>query len=198
MATYFKSNRFSLLVTVIVFLVIACNNKTDEKATETKDSTGTATSEAKPPITGGLTAGMLDTLFANADSVRKLPEKKLVFAFTFRTNDTLTIHGWSAEKDSIFTLNPDIELRKYAPSTVAYGTGLYFGNMVFKKKELKELQRQLQNTNIHSVLFAPKVVDGTHIAYDIFLSTENPAIGEKIISIVVTGLNINPSPPKTY
>lgn len=200
MFSHFKETRFFLLATITLFLVLACNNKRDEKTGETKDTTGTATvtSEAKSPITAGLTAGMLDTLFVNADSVRKLPEKKLVFAFTFRTNDTLTIHGWSAEKDSIFTLKPDIELMKYAPSTVGYGTGLYFGNMVFKKKELKELQRQLQNTNIHSVLFAPKIVDANHIAYDVFLSNENPAIGEKIISVVVTGLNINPSPPKTY
>jgi hypothetical protein len=141
---------------------------------------------------------VLDTLFADADSVRKLPEKKLVFVFTFRTNDTLTIHGWSAEKDSIFTLTPDIELKKYAASTVGYGTGMYFGNMVLKKKELKELQRQLQNTNIRSVLFAPKIVDGNHVAYDIFLSTENPAVGEKIVNVTATGVDANRSPPKTY
>jgi len=198
MGTYFKSNRFSLFVSIIVFVVIACNNKTDEKATGTTDTTGTTASETKSPVTAGLTGGILDTLFAVADSVRKLPEKKLVFAFTFRTNDTLTIHGWSAEKDSIFTLNPDIELQKYAPSNVSYSTGLYFGNMVLKKKGVKELQRQLQNTNIRSVLFAPRIVDVNHISYDIFLSTENPAVGEKIVNVTTTGLNANPSPPKTY
>ncbi len=198
MTSYLKKGKCFLLTSTIVLIVIACNNKTDEKATGTTDTTATTTSETKSPVTAGLTAGYLDTLVAVADSVRKLAEKKLVFVFTFKTNDTLTIDGWSADKDSIFTLNPDLECKKYAPSTVNYGTGMYFGNMVLKKKAVKELQRQLQNANIKSVLFAPKVVDVNHVAYDILLSAENPMIGEKIKTATSTGLNINPSPPKTY
>jgi len=199
MATHFKSNGLFVFVSIVGFLVIACNNKTDEKAPATTDTTGATTTEAKSPVTAGLTGGVLDTLFAVADSVRKLAEKKLVFAFIFKTNDTLTIDGWSATKDSIFTLNPDLETKKYAPSTVNYSTGMYFGNMVLKKKEVKELQRQLTlNPTMRSVLFSPKLVDVNHVAYDIFLSTENPAVGEKVKTVTTTGLNINPSPPKTY
>lgn len=201
MTAHFKSNRFSLFVAIIAFLVIACNNKADEKKSEAKDTTGaaTGTSEAKSPITEGLTNGVLDTLFVDADSVRNLPTKKVVFVFTFRTNDTLTIHGWSAEKDSIFGADPDLELQKYAASAVSYGNGMYFGNMVLKKGDLKELQKRLNNNpTLHALLFAPKIVDVNHVAYDILFSSGSPTRGEKIANVVASGFNANPSPPKTY
>ena len=200
MATYFKSSRFLLFISIGFFLIIACNNKTDEKATQTTDTASTAsnTSQVTRPLSAGLTGGPLDTLVVDSASFAKLAFKKLVLVFTFRSNDTLTLHGWSADNDINFGTDPDIELQKYTASTVNYGPDMYFGNVILQKQGLKSVQNLLETRHAHAVLFAPKLVGTTHIGYDIFTSEESPVRGEKVATVTGTGVGMNPSPPKTY
>jgi hypothetical protein len=200
MATYFTSNRFLLFISVGVFLIMACNNKTDEKATQTTDTASTAanTSQVTPPLRAGLAGGPLDTLFVDSASFAKLAFKKLVLVFTFRSNDTLTLHGWSADHDINFGTDPDIELQKHSASAVNYGPDMYFGNVILQKQGIKRVQDSLEKRHAHAVLFAPRLVGTTHIGYDIFISDGSPFRGEKVATVTGTGVGMNPSPPKTY
>src|SRR5215469_14243435 len=166
MSSYFKSNMISLFVLLIALLMTACNTGKNENNADKKDTT--AMSQSNLP-TAGLTGGALDTLYVDSASFAKLPNKKIVFAVTFRSNDTLTFHGWAADKDSIFGTDPDIKLKKYKASTINYTTDMYFGNVVLKANAVNKIQAQLKSQNAHTVIFAPKLVDGTHIGYDIYV-----------------------------
>jgi hypothetical protein len=195
MPTNFKSNMVLLFVLSITFLIIACNNASEKKA-ETNDTTVTNSGQLNQPT--ALASGKLDTLVIDSASFVKLPDTtKVVFVFTFKPNDTLTLDGWTAKQDTIFTTDPDIELIKYAPSTLSYGNGIYFGNVILKKREVKKIKNMLNNQQAHSVLFAPQLVNGKHIGYEIFLSLEHlPA--ERLKNAIATQTFANPSPPKNY
>jgi hypothetical protein len=196
----FARSTLLLFFAAIVFLLTACNNNAaDEKSSDKKDTTETAKNSSQVNLpTAGLTGGKLDTLFTDSASFVNLPaNKKVVFVFTFRSNDTLTLHGWAAEKDTIFNIDPEIKLMKYTPSNISYGEGMYFGNVILKKGEIKAVKKLLDSEHAHTVLFAPKLVDVTHIGYDIFISKERPGL-DKILSVITTGAGANPSPPKNY
>ena len=195
MSSYLKSNMITLFALLIVSLITACKNSTNEKNSETKDTT--SVSQSNLP-TAGLTGGALDTLVVDSASFAKLPNKKIVFAVTFRSNDTLTFHGWAADKDSIFGINPDIKLKEYSASTINYSIGMYFGNVVLKANAVNKIQSLLKTQNAHTVVFAPKLVNGDHIGYDIYISQEDLTITGKILSITSTGVDASPSPPKNY
>jgi hypothetical protein len=199
MTPHFKLNRFSLSILFALFLITACNNKGDEKKTGEGPATDTSKTVSQiNPASASLTSGPLDTLWTDSLSFAQLPEKKIVFVFTFRQNDTLTLHGWSAEKDSIFTTDPDIRLIKGHSGSLKYENGMYFGNVVLKKGHVKAIQKALNKEKAQFVLFAPELVNGNHIGYDIYLSKEDPAGLVHVLGVIATGLQANPSPPKTY
>ena len=197
MTSYFKSNRFSLFILFNLFLVTACNNNGgNEKKTDEKSAADTSkiVSQINQPA---LISGILDTLWTDSLSFANLPKKKIVFSFTFRKLDTLTLHGWAAEKDSIFTTSPDIKLIKGHASTLNYGNDMYFGNVILKKGHLALIKNKLDQQKAKFVLFAPQIINGSHIGYKIFLSKEDPGLVKEYIRIP-TGVDANPSPPKRY
>ncbi|MEP7372208.1 MAG: hypothetical protein ABI675_02395 [Chitinophagaceae bacterium] len=201
MTSCFKSTRFSWVVLFILFFTAACNNGADEKKADEKsatDATEKKSADELNPHQQVLTTGSLDTLWVDSLSFTQLPDsQKVVFVYTFLPQDTLTLHGWSAKKDSVFGPNPDIKLLKGHAGTLTYGNGLYFGNVVLKKNAVKNIQKALKGNHAKYVLFAPQMVDATHIGYTIFLSIEHPAIAKEF-AVIATGAAANPSPPKTY
>lgn len=201
MTCHFKLIRFSLLLLFIPFLIAACNNNGgDEKKTDEKSAadTGNNGPQINPPV-AALISGTLDTLYTDSLSFTQLPDaQKVVFAFTFRQHDTLTLHGWSATKDTIFNPDPNIRLIKGHASPLPYGNDMYFGNVVLKKGHVKHIKNKLDQLKAKFVLFAPQIINGNHIAYTIFVSKENPASLVKTFVALPTGVNVNPSPPKNY
>lgn len=195
MCSHFKSTMISLFVLLIVSFITSCKNGADNQNTEKKDTT--SVSQSNLPM-AGLTGGPLDTLYADSASFAKLPNKKIVFVVTFRPNDTLTFHGWAADKDTVFGQNPEIQLKEYSTSTLNYTTGMYFGNLVLKANAVNQIQAKLNSEHAHSVVFAPKLVNGTHIGYDIYISQQDLSITGKVLSITTTGFSANPSPPANY
>lgn len=181
-------------------LLCACNNDDNSDADSTASGATTASSPvttSTPQIASALT-GLLDTLWVSADSFMKLPNKKIVFSFAFRKPDTLTLHGWycrgaiclGSYNDQPY---PDIGLTKGRPSTVTYGPNVTFGNIILKN--VKKIQDMI-GTKYKYVIFVPEKY-GDFIKYVIYLGTEDPTLIQVLV-VDPTGVEANPSPPKTY
>lgn len=181
-----------------LFAMASCNQNDDKKAGNTP-----AADSSKPvlagPVMAALTSGALDTLFIDSTAFVKLDNEKVVFSFTFRGNDTLTLHGWSLKNNpKQFDSLPNIKLVKArADKTLTYGLGTYFGNVVLSKKGVEDVKDALDKKHAQFVLFAPRKY-GENIGYDIFVGKDNPAVLVKIFVVDPTGASTNPSPPKPY
>jgi len=200
MATYFKSNRFSLFIPVVMFLAVACNNKADEKATERKDTTAdttTSASQASQP-TPAITGITLDGLYTEATSFNNLPNKKVVFALTFINPDIKTLSGWPTSNGS-YSNNPEIQLKKGSASVVLNQDTAFVGNVMIDQNEVKRVKDTIAKYNATYVLFTPRSSPEpkyrNHIVYDISVTQDNPAL-VKTPQATTTEVIANPSPPK--
>jgi len=179
----------------------SCNNGGDEKkgtensvADSRKNTSGT---EQVQPKAMALT-GTLDNLWVGASEFNALPNKKLVFSFTFRTNDTLTLHGWFCKGlvcTGSYDTGPAIKLIKGKASAESYGPEVYFGNVILQGGDVHDIQKIL-GTKYKYVVFVPKNTGG-FINYRIYVTNDNPAL-VKAFTSVDTEVDANPSPPKNY
>ena len=202
MATYFKSGRLFLFVSIIAFLVIACNSKTDEKATDTKDVTTdtTANSSETTQPKSGFTDVALDALYTDATSFKNLPVgKRVLFVLTYLKPDTVTLSGWPTSNGS-YADTPLIKLRKGAANAVISQDTTYVGNVMLEQNEVKRIKDSIATTHATYVLFVPtSSMDPryrNHIAYVVSVTTDNPALNKTPLT-TSTGVIANPSPPKT-
>jgi hypothetical protein len=200
MTTYFKSNRFSLFVSIIVFVAIACNNKTEEKGTEKKDTTTTTdTTRSTPPTNqarSGFTGVTLNLLFTDATSFKNLPNnKRMFFVLTYISPDIATLSGW-ATSNGDFTNNPDIILTK-GISVILDQDTTYVGNVKLSKDEVRDVKQAIADHHANYVLFYPtsSTLYPNHLAYDVRVTVDDPALVAKPVTFL-TGVVANPSPPK--
>ena len=182
-----------------VLLLNACKN--DDK-TDTGDTTTAATTASSPTTATATKAatlsGLLDTLWVTAADFKNLDNKKLVFSFTFRDPDTLTLFGWSCKGvicNGSYNTDPDIKLIKGHQSAVNYGPKVIFGNVILQANEVSTIKKKIGTTYSY-VVFVP-VNDGEFIRYDIYVSNDDPSL-IKVLVLDPTGVDANPSPPKTY
>ena len=182
--------------TIIVILLASCNDGAADKNTAAAATESSAPNAQAAPA-AAIIGGVLDTLFVDSLTFTKLDNGKVVFSFTYRQNDTLTLHGWDAKGicGDGFNASPDIRLIKGRPGTVSYGPDIYFSNVVLQGKDVKDIKSLLKVHKAQYVVFAPQKL-GEHILYKIFLSKENPAILVKILTVIPTDTEANPSPPK--
>lgn len=193
--------KYGSLFLVTLFISVACNNdsSTDKSPvaepakTETENTTSAATT---PPAVMAL-SGKLDTLWVDSLSFTKLDKNKAVFVFYAGNDDTLTLHGWKDKGGSSqFNTDPDVRLLKGRPSGLSYGPGTYFGNV--NMKDVNKITHWLDTAKqAKYVVFAPQL-SGGHVSYKIYISNENPMALVKIFTVVPTGEEANPSPPKNY
>jgi|GEM_PF-5241949 len=129
---------------------------------------------------------------------------KLVFQFLVKDSDSLTLVAWRGPH----LLTDTFDRRQ----TLVFSIGkqnitdfqnknFYFGNLVFHKKQLKNLDSLLnQNQTYKFLLFIPKLGPQGHIYYTIALAKDlNGIINNDIVNQpLTTSLNLNPSPPKNY
>lgn len=198
MAAYFKSNRLFLFIPAIVFLIIACNSKTDEKATDKKDTT-MSTSQTPQP-NSSITDVPLDALYTDATSFKNLPQgKRIFFVLTYLKPDTVTLSGWPTSNGS-FDKNPKIQLKKGAARAVISQDTAYVGNVMLDQGEVRRVKDSIAATHATYVLFVPTPSSDpdyrNHIVYVISLSNDNPALNKTPLT-TATGVTANPSPPKT-
>jgi hypothetical protein len=199
MAKYFKSSRFYLFISIVVCLAIACNNKTDEKATEKKDTTSettrtSQTTQPKAAFTGGVT---LDVLYTDAASFQSIHQgDKLFFVLTYIDPDIVTLHGWATPNGN-FSNPPDIRLEKGTPSINLGLNPAYVGNVKLDWPEIKRIQDSITSTSAKYVVFVPtpSITYRNHVEYSVSVSQDPPTL-DKTIQTTSTGVTANPSPPK--
>lgn len=202
MINVLKKNQ--LLLSLIVLATLYACNSGDKKNAESTESTATTasspTTETTPSTSAKAAAltGYLDTLWITADSFKTLPNKKVVFSFAFRDPDTLTLYGWYCR--GVICVGsydnqdrPDVGLTKGHQSPVAYGPNVTFGNIILS--DVKKIKNMI-GTKYRYVVFAPERY-GDFIKYVIYLSNDDPAL-IKVLALDPTGVEANPSPPKSY
>jgi hypothetical protein len=149
-------------------------------------------------------SGHLDTLFVDSANFVKLDStKRTVFEFRIGGLDSLTLEGWTSpnQTQDPFSKDPNIRLLKGRTDTSqTFGPGIYLGNQVLHKNQIKKIQEMLATNHAPYVLFAP-ANDKGHVYYTIFLGIDDPRA--KILipyttAPVNTNQSSNPSPPKSY
>ncbi len=198
MATYLKSLKFFLFVSIIIFVAVACNNKTEEKAAEkdtAKDTTAISTSQTTQQM-AGLTGVTLDTLYTDATKFKNLPTgKRIFFVLTYIKPDTVTLSGWPTATGT-YEDTALITLKKGAAVTINRDT-TYVGNVKLSINEIKRVKDSIATTHATYVLFIPTLSTTyrNHIEYVILLTKDDPALVKTPLT-TGTGVTANPSPPK--
>ena len=142
-------------------------------------------------------SGSLDTLWIEASAFASL-NPKLTFRF-YVTSDAFTLHGWIGNSNSYNNRPPDVRLSVGRESTVQFGSGSYFGNLVLNAQSLNKIQKLIRDTHAVYLLFAPQdpAANGGQVVYNIFLTNEDPKAPTFFsINLVPTGEFTNPSPPR--
>jgi len=187
----------------VIFFASSCNDEekknddTANAAASTAAATSTNTATVPQPKKTALT-GVLDNLWVKAADFKTLKNsKKVVFSFTFRDPDILTLWGWQCHDDNCtdnFSDNPDLKLNKGKPSSANYGPNVIFGNIVILKDGVKPIKDKLGNIYQY-VVFVP-YNDGDYIRYKIFITKDDPSATLTEANLEDTGIETNPSPPK--
>ena len=201
MSKYFNFKSIALFFS-ISFFISSCSSdeKKTEETTNLPASTTTATTinnaVASEPKRAAL-IGTLDTLTVEASKFSNLrPNKKVVFSFTFRNPDTLTLWGWQCQDNNCtnnFLKDPDLPLVKGKASSVQYGPNVIFGNVVIFKKGIDVIMDSIDK-GYQEVVFVP-ANDGEYIKYKIYVRN-NSKTAIPTFTLEDTGIETNPSPPK--
>lgn len=144
-----------------------------------------------------LLSGNLDTLWILSSDFVKL-NPKLTFRF-YDTLDAFTLHGWLGNSNSHNNRPPDTRLFIGRKSSIQFGSGCYFGNLVLNAQSLNKVQKLIRDTRVSFVLFAPQdpAANGGQVVYNIFLTNDDPKSPTFYsISLIETGEFTNPSPPR--
>lgn len=191
-------NQPGLYCMLLLLLLISCNETVTSPAQ--KDSvvtTENTTAKVMDPQVIEL-AGNLDTLWIDAPTFVPLNPK-----LTFRFYDTLnafTLHGWLGNNTSFNNKPPDARLQIGKPSSIKFGTGCYFGNLLMNSKSLNVILGLIKNNNSKYVLFAPEdpAKNGGQVTYAIFLTNDDPhpLASGGAANLIPTNEFTNPSPPK--
>jgi len=206
MRMYLKLPGYSLFFLTVILFMASCNNGGDEKKAAENSVADTSKkapemSQEQPKAKAMSIAGYLDYLYIPAAEFMNLPKANLVFSFAFRTNDTLTLYGWSCDAPvgictGKYRDSPNIKLEKGKPTGIAYGPEVYFGNIVVQKKGVKDIQDKFPGYKY--VVFVP-VNNGGFITYEINVTNDPPNPPDiKALALTTTGIIANPSPPKDY
>lgn len=198
MTKQFLLQKAATIFFLFLFIMIGCNSGSDKNTTTnsaSKDSNmGTPEAVAVPALP--ILSGYLDTLYVDSLNFSTLNKDMAVFAFYAGQNDTLTLHGWYAKGlFNKFDSLPNIQLAQGRASTVTYGNGTYFRNVVLS--DINEIKRLLKTKKAKYVLFAPQK-SGNIINYKIYLSNDDPKALVKSFAVIPTGIETNPTPPKQY
>lgn len=204
MKKYFNLKSIILFLSVIFFMS-SCKDddkkNDDTNATNSAPNTNTApstnTAAAAEPKKAALT-GTLDNLWVLGTEFKKLKDKKkVVFSFTFRDPDTLTLWGWQCQNNNCtdnFLDPPDLKLSKAKPSGKSYGPNVIFGNVVILKDGVKPIKDWIDKGYLN-VVFVP-YNDGEYIRYKIYVTNDDPRAALTALNLEDTGIETNPSPPK--
>jgi hypothetical protein len=182
----------SILFIALALLFVACNSNNSSPKNSASPTAFPATQ-----LTGNL-----DTLFLTVQDFENL-KNRVVFRFYINDSARLTLHGWYGGKTKKWTFNPkhDLTLSMGRQSTVTYGPGDYFGDLILHDSTLHTIDSLITVNNAKFVLFAPldpaQASFPGQVTYGIFLTGDDPKPMLNIISssVKATGFITNPCPP---
>jgi len=205
MKKLFFLKRFVFICFLCTISLAACNNNgKPEKEDDDKTEKETPKDGEVKPL-GDITFNdNLYILYATADEFKKLPNKGVVFSYTFNGTDNLTLAGWPKKvspKDPFDTI-PTVTLQKTVVTLANYTNKTFFGNLILHQKGVNYFQDELKKPGNKNkiVLFIPTLYNNRFIKYQIFLSDTIPTAK----FVIPNPLNndeldmLNPSPPKQY
>lgn len=200
----------SLLLLSFVLLA-ACTGESGKPATSENPATDTpAVKTSSVNVPDVTLSGYLDTLLIDSLSIENLGKPPhrgnwTIFRFYIDSADYLTLAGWSANNSAgVFHGGgsnppgmPDVILKESGKSTIKFGPGNYFGNLVLRPAQLLKIQLLLRSTHSKSVLFAPvaPATNFNQITYAIYVSDKTSA-NPFSTTLAATGELLNPSPPR--
>jgi len=201
MSKHFNLKGIALFLSVISFMSSCSDDKKSEATTNTVASTTTAASTnnaiAEAPKKAALT-GSLDNLWIEAKKFSALKDnKKVVFSFTFRDPDLLTLWGWQCQNNNCtdnFPDPPPLKLEKWSSSGESYGPNVIFGNVVIFKENVRPIKDWIDK-GYKNLVFVP-YNDGDYIRYKINVTKDDFKAGLTTFTLEDTGFETNPSPPK--
>ena len=184
---------------IFLIFLAACNS---QNSSPSEKETGNEKSASEPksgqPISP-LSSVYLDTLFIesykliNEIDVKK--KNKITFRFYITNQDSLTMHGWTNDKDSTrFSTIPNLKLFNGGKTSIKIGDYTYLGNSVLYNKFIDEIIGKLTSNKHKYVVFIPQdpASNNGQIIYDIH-TTDNL---NKIADFAPTNTYTNPSPPR--
>lgn len=208
-----KSFRFlisgAISLSLLLFL-IACGGDAGNPGTPETAAPPAASTEVKAESSYANLSGTLDTLFIDSAHFEQLGRPPgnndwTFFRFYIDSSNYLTLAGWSANNgrgnfhgnNPTIPATPNIILLKSTQSTIKFGPGNFFGNLVLRAGQLRAIQLLLRSTHSKSVLFAPlsPADNNNQITYSIILSDKTSA-DRYSKNVVATGVSLNPSPPR--
>ena len=182
-----------------IFLVLfaSCNNndsKPAEKETEIKASVTEVKSDQSGYI---LMSNYLDTLFIESYKLKNIinikKKNKITFQFYITNPDSLTMHGWTNDKDnSRFATKPDFKLYNAGKTVFQIGNGTYLGTSVLYNSAIDTILSSSNKSKF--IVFIPRdpASNNGQIIYDIHTTNDinNFAV------YAPTNTTTNPSPPR--
>lgn len=208
-----KSFRFLISGAIslsLLLLFVACggdagNPTASQPAVAAEPATEVAATSPSANI-----SGYLDTLFIDSARFQQLGlppgnNNWTIFRFYIDSSSYITLAGWSANNgrgnfhgnNQSIPAVPNIILLKSTQSTLKFGPGNFFGNLVLRPNQLTTIQNLLRSTNSKSVLFAPQPPsdNNNQITYAVILSDKTTP-KQFSTNVVTTGVTLNPSPPR--
>lgn len=192
----------------MIFFIVSCNeNKSSEAKTDSVESTTTTTMPGDNKA--GILTGSLDTLWIDATTFLALGNGNqrrdwTIFRYYIDSSNSITLAGWSANNgngqfhgNNAPPPSPNIILLKGNPSSIKYGPGDYFGNLILRPAQINNIKSLINSTKSNSVLFAPSnpALNNHQITYTIFLSGSKNK-NDVSFNLVPTNEGLNPSPPR--
>ncbi len=197
----FLTGMYSSFMVLIMLIFIECNNNQADAASI--DTTSVIADTISKTVVAPSTAmsGFLNILYTDAQKFKNLNNpltKKMTFRFFIKNADSLTLSCWSSKAgNSDFPDPSNLTLWVGQPSTLKYGAGSYFGNLVLYKDEIRNLVGQI-NQNTPYVLFVPidPALEGGQITYLVIPTNVDPKTLKWSDVSALTGVQTNPSPPR--
>lgn len=202
-----------ILLFVLITFIASCENKVSPDITEPKtiDTTGNIYSNSDSLEDKSL-KGPLHILWMDSASFMQLDTQRIVFKFFVESANTWSLRGWSNndnnfgnQDDDPTYLPPNVILKPFKKSEFKFKKGDYFGNLLLRKgrRGVKKIRELIVAQSAKYVIFYPRDPDLTarHITYDIILTRDNieslmkDADGN-LADKILTGLKMNPSPPR--
>ena len=149
--------------------------------------------------------GYLNVLWTDSGAFNR-KGRRIVFRFYAKAPDSLTLAGWTADKDTfpVPPVNADFPLNIGNVTNIPFGNQTYFGNLILQGDDRKKITDSIRHGSkgpFKYVLFIPlnpqNAAQAHQVTYDIHLTNDDPGkIINTSVASAATNVSLNPSPPR--